>query len=258
MKLRDHDYHLEVEGQGPPLLLLHGFTGSSRTWTMLSARLQETYTVYRIDLLGHGKTPPAAYQRMRLTEQVKDLQALLATRTEPWTVLGYSMGGRIALMLAACSTQVQQTIAVSTTPGLKTAHERRSRRVQDRLLQQMLLEDGLEAFVRHWEALPLFASQRQLPSFTQQQIRSERLSQSAEGLAASLAAQGTGNMPSLWKSIHDLPIEWIVGEYDEKFKQIAQQAADSKKIHQISHATHAPHIDQPEKFVTIVEKLLLT
>ena len=257
MKLRHHEYHVEITGAGPPLLLLHGFTGSSATWSDLSIRLASHYTVYRIDLLGHGRTVPASYQRMRLTEQVKDLDALLATRTEPWTVLGYSMGGRIALMLAVTSHRVRQTIAVSTTPGLRSAAERQLRRQGDRMLAQRLMTDGLVAFIDYWESIPLFASQQHLPIETRRRIRNGRLTQSAEGLAASLIAQGTGNMPSVWQWVNHPSIEWIVGAEDEKFKRIAFEAASPEKIHVIPGASHAPHIDQPEKFVTMVEKLLL-
>lgn len=258
MKLRHHSYHVEIIGSGPPLLLLHGFTGSSATWEMLGRRLQSDYTVYCIDLLGHGQTVAAPYQRMRLTEQVKDLQDLLATRDETWSVLGYSMGGRIALMLAATSKQVKQTIAVSTTPGIRSAHERRLRRQADRRLADRLLTDGLPNFIAYWESLPLFESQRHLPLEVQESIRRGRLGQSAEGLAASLIAQGTGNMAPVWHLLDAAAIDWIVGEEDVKFRKIADEAALPEKIHLIPAASHAPHIDQPEKFVTIVEKLLLT
>ena len=257
MKLRQQEYHIEITGAGPPLLLLHGFTGSSATWAALSSRLQSNYTVYCIDLLGHGQTPAAPYQRMRLTEQVKDLEFLLATRAEPWTVLGYSMGGRIALMLAVMSTRVTQTIAVSTTPGIRSAFERQLRRKADQSLAERLLRDGLTDFIDYWEALPLFASQHRLPLDVQQHIREGRLAQSPEGLAASLIAQGTGNMPPVWHLLDRTSIEWIVGAEDIKFKKIAFEAAPPEKIHLIPGASHAPHIDQPEKFVTIVEKLLL-
>ncbi|MDX1260499.1 2-succinyl-6-hydroxy-2,4-cyclohexadiene-1-carboxylate synthase [Exiguobacterium sp. K1] len=257
MKLRHQEYHVEISGSGPPLLLLHGFTGSSATWDLFGSRLQSDFTVYRIDLLGHGRTASASYQRMRLTEQVKDLKSLLATREEDWSVLGYSMGGRIALLLAATSKQVKQTIAVSTTPGLRSAHERRLRRQADRRLADRLLTDGLADFIDYWESLPLFASQRHLPVEVQESIRRGRLAQSPEGLAASLIAQGTGNMTPVWHLLDTSSIDWIVGNDDDKFKKIAIEAAPSEKIHLIEGASHAPHIDQPEKFVTIVEKLLL-
>lgn len=256
MILRNHSYHLKIEGSGPPLLLLHGFTGSLSTWDMLGEHLSTHFTVYRLDLMGHGKTAPAPEQRMRLTQQVKDLEVLLATRSEPWIVLGYSMGGRIALMLSVTSDQVARTIAVSTTPGIKTATERKARRTSDRGLADRLEKDGLEAFIDYWEALGLFTPQDQLPKDQRKQLRQERMSQTVEGLSASLRAQGTGSMPSLWSCLPK-EIDWIVGEKDEKFRQIASRAASSEKIHVISHASHAPHIDQPQKFVTMVKNLLI-
>jgi len=256
MILRGHRYHVKIEGSGPPLLLLHGFTGSLSTWDMLSEHLSTHFTVYRLDLMGHGKTAPAAEQRMRLTQQVKDLETLLAMRSEQWVVLGYSMGGRIALMLSVVSERVVRTIAVSTTPGIKTATERKVRRVSDRILAERLEKDGLEAFIDYWETLGLFKPQALLPESQRLLLRQERLSQTVEGLSASLRSQGTGSMPSLWSCLPQ-EIDWIVGEEDEKFRTIASRAASSEKIHVISHASHAPHIDQSQKFVTMVKNLLI-
>ena len=256
MILRGHPYHVKIEGAGPPLLLLHGFTGSLSTWDMLSEHLSTHFTVYRLDLMGHGKTTPAPEQRMRLTQQVKDLEALLATRSEQWIILGYSMGGRIALMLSVVSEQIARTIAVSTTPGIQTAIERKVRRTSDRKLAERLEKGGLEAFIDHWETLGLFKPQAFLPESQRTRLRQERLSQTVEGLSASLRAQGTGSMPSLWSCLPK-KIDWIVGEEDEKFRAIASRAASPEKIHVILHASHAPHIDQPQKFVTMVENLLI-
>lgn len=256
MILRDHPYHVKIEGSGPPLLLLHGFTGSLSTWDMLSEHLSTHFTVYRLDLMGHGKTAPTPNQRMRLTQQVKDIEALLATRSEQWVVLGYSMGGRIALMLSVVSDRVARTIAVSTTPGIKTAPERKARRASDRVLAERLEKDGLEAFIDYWETLGLFKPQALLPEPQRQLLRQERLSQTVEGLSASLRSQGTGSMPSLWSYLPQ-EIDWIVGEEDEKFRTIASHVTSFEKIHLISHASHAPHIDQPQKFVTMVKNLLI-
>jgi 2-succinyl-6-hydroxy-2,4-cyclohexadiene-1-carboxylate synthase len=197
MILRGHPYHVKIEGAGPPLLLLHGFTGSLSTRDMLSEHLSTHFTVYRLDLMGHGETIPASNQRMRLTQQVKDLEVLLATRSEPWIDLGYSMGGRIALMLSVVSEQIARTIAVSTTPGIKTAVERKVRRASDRMLAERLEKDGLEAFIDHWETLGLFKPQALLKEQHRTRLRQERMSQTVEGLSASLREQGTGSMPSL-------------------------------------------------------------
>jgi 2-succinyl-6-hydroxy-2,4-cyclohexadiene-1-carboxylate synthase len=256
MILRGHPYHVKIEGAGPPLLLLHGFTGSLSTWDMLSEHLSTHFTVYRLDLMGHGETIPASNQRMRLTQQVKDLEVLLATRSEPWIVLGYSMGGRIALMLSVVSEQIARTIAVSTTPGIKTAVERKVRRASDRMLAERLEKDGLEAFIDHWETLGLFKPQALLKEQQRTRLRQERMSQTVEGLSASLREQGTGSMPSLWSCLPK-EVDWIVGEEDEKFRTIALRASSPEKIHVILHASHAPQIDQPQKFVTMVKNLLI-
>jgi len=254
MMLRGVRYHIEVSGSGPPLLLLHGFTGTHATWRGLRKRLADSFTVYAPDLLGHGRTEIPSINRMRMSEQVKDLEELLATRPERWQVVGYSMGGRIALTLSS-SKHVLHTIAVSSTPGIMSAEERKARRLSDRQLAQQLRDEGLSTFIDHWEGIPLFASHETLPRETRQALRTERMSHQAEGLARSLLALGTGSMPPLKNLPYDR-ISWVVGEHDGKFRAIATGL--SSDVHIISGAGHAPHVDQPEKFDTMIEQLLLT
>lgn len=254
MMLRGVRYHIEVSGSGPPLLLLHGFTGTHATWRRLQERLSDSFTVYAPDLLGHGHTDVPVVDRMRMTEQVKDLEALLATRPEQWLVVGYSMGGRIALTLSF-SSRVLHTVAVSSTPGIMSAAERKARRLKDRQLADQLREEGLARFIERWERIPLFASHGTLPREVRQALRTERMSHQAEGLARSLLAIGTGSMPPL-KNLPGDRISWVVGENDGKFRAIA--TGISSDVHIISGAGHAPHVDQPEKFDTMIEQLLLT
>src|SRR5689334_14583758 len=113
------EYYVECRGEGAPLLLLHGFTGSSATWAPhVAAWPARTIAV---DLPGHGKTDaPADADLYCMEATVADLVALLdrlgVARAH---VLGYSMGGRVALHLAAANPErVATLILESASPGL--------------------------------------------------------------------------------------------------------------------------------------------
>ena len=96
------EYHYEEAGAGPPLVLLHGFTGSARNWAAHVPGFARQHRTIAVDLLGHGRTTaPADPGRYRMSFSAADLSALLARLTpEPVYLLGYSMGGRLELYFA--------------------------------------------------------------------------------------------------------------------------------------------------------------
>src|SRR5215207_6685506 len=123
MLLRVNGITLNVEqsGTGRPLLLLHGFTGSAATWAPLIGALPLHFHMIAPDLIGHGRSdsPPDA-ERYRMERCVADLLALLdALGVERTDVLGYSMGGRVALHLAAAAPgRFRSLILESSSPGI--------------------------------------------------------------------------------------------------------------------------------------------
>ncbi|MCL6432137.1 MAG: alpha/beta fold hydrolase [Anaerolineae bacterium] len=109
-----------------PLLLLHGFTGSAETWTPFLPAFTMHLRVIAVDLLGHGRSDaPEDPQRYRMERCVEDLLALLdCLGVAQAGVLGYSMGGRVALHLAAAACNPQWI------RGSHQAPERRRRDLQ--------------------------------------------------------------------------------------------------------------------------------
>ena len=89
-------------GSGPPMLLLHGFTGTARTWSAGLEIWSASHRVVAPDLLGHGGSEapadPAAYALERQAARIAELLDLL--EATPATIVGYSMGARLALVLA--------------------------------------------------------------------------------------------------------------------------------------------------------------
>ena len=262
LSIHDLDYACTVEGSGPALLLLHGFTGSRLNWQPLIQALAPEHRMIAPDLLGHGKTAhPGDPQRHSMPQAAADLAQIISTLGENRIdLLGYSMGGRLALYFALHYPHlVHRLVLESASPGLKSEAERLARRQSDEELAQRIERDGIPAFVDAWERLPLFASQTRLPEETRRHLRQQRMGSTASGLANSLRGMGTGAQPSLWESLHELnqPVLLIVGELDEKFTRINQLMAASlpnAEIQIIPDAGHTVHLEQPGDYLQQVSR----
>src|SRR5690606_25513364 len=97
------DFFVDRYGQGPPVMLLHGFTGSRSTWYEVTRELEAEFTTYSLDLIGHGRSAsPASVDRYRMDRAVDDLvEVMRGLGHERAVWLGYSLGGRTALQVAA-------------------------------------------------------------------------------------------------------------------------------------------------------------
>ena len=247
------------------LVTLHGFTGSTATWRNLAKALPHVRIV-AIDLMGHGKTMvPEEASRFSMEEQLTDLEAIFAQlHLGKFSLLGYSMGGRIALSYAiAYPERIEKLLLESVSPGLRTSKERIERCERDAALADKITVNGLTSFVDAWENIPLFASQKRLSENKRQAIRTERLAQCETGLVGSLRGIGTGMQPSNWPFLAqlDMPVLLITGSMDEKFCKIATDMKALFKYAQhvtVNDAGHAIHVENPAEFATIVEEYLFS
>lgn len=251
--LNNIDYWYEIHGDGRPVVLLHGFTGSSVSWNHLIGSRPSGYQFITVDLPGHGRTKG---KRVRTMEAcVDDLNHLFQhLELERFILLGYSMGGRTALSYATMFPKnLSALILESASPGLADADRRAERKANDEKLANWIEEEGLTAFVDYWEDIPLFHTQKQLSKKVQTAIRSERLAQSEIGLASSLRGMGTGSQLSNWEKLHTLkiPVLLLAGEWDEKFIAINQemeQKLPQAELKIFPAAGHALHIENPALF----------
>jgi 2-succinyl-6-hydroxy-2,4-cyclohexadiene-1-carboxylate synthase len=258
-------YYVEEKGSGSPLLFLHGFTGDTSTWSEVVERLSKNSRCMTIDLVGHGKTDsPVESNRYSMKNSVEDIKSILDELSiKKISLLGYSMGGRLALAFAVqYPDYIEKLILESASPGLKTEEERILRIQNDHKLAEKIFNNGLNEFIKFWENIPLFASQKKLSSSVQEKIREQRLNQTPLGLANSLKGMGTGEQPSYWDALNKFtfPVFIIVGELDEKFCLIANEMMskiNNATVFKIPEAGHAIHVEKPEKFGTIIEELFL-
>ncbi|WP_449537346.1 2-succinyl-6-hydroxy-2,4-cyclohexadiene-1-carboxylate synthase [Ferdinandcohnia sp. Marseille-Q9671] len=258
------NYHVKVVGNGMPLLFLHGFTGSISNWKQVADSLKNHYTCVLIDIIGHGKTDsPTDFHRYSIPHVAQDIIQILDQLDIPKvTIVGYSMGGRLALATAILhQSRVENLILESSSPGLRTEEERFLRLQSDEQLARQIVLEGIKSFVDYWETIPLFSSQRLLSKEKQLEIRKQRLRNNPKGLANSLRGMGTGAQPSYWHRLSELSIPTLLlcGGLDSKFCNIAEQMNSSMyhaSVKKIKNAGHAIHVEQPDIFGKIVNEFV--
>ncbi|WP_100331918.1 2-succinyl-6-hydroxy-2,4-cyclohexadiene-1-carboxylate synthase [Bacillus xiapuensis] len=264
IKIHNSRYYCRVDGSGDPILLLHGFTGDHTTWTETVKQLQSDFCCVTVDILGHGKSScPADSARYNIEQVALDLKELMSQLGYPrFHLLGYSMGGRLALTMAVRFPEAVKSLMLeSSSPGLKTEEERAARREADIRLADAIEKEGIEAFVNHWESIPLFASQKKLPLEYQQAVRRQRLQNRTAGLAGSLKGMGTGAQPSWWEEMSTLkmPVLLVTGTLDQKFTNIAREMFERLPFPVWKQAVgkgHAIHVEDNEEFGTIIREFL--
>lgn len=247
-----------------PLVLLHGFTGSHASWCAIAAALRPSRRVVAIDLPGHGATVvrDRAFDWSLGATAALVAETLAALRVPTADVLGYSMGGRVALQLALVHPErVDRLVLESASAGLASAAARARRRAADAVLAAAIERDGIAAFVRRWEALPLFRSLARQPEDVRDALRRARLACDPAGLAASLRGMGLGSQPWLGGQLGALamPVLLVTGAADAKFTRTATQLLPRfpHATHEIvAGAGHLPHLEQPARFLRAIRDFL--
>jgi 2-succinyl-6-hydroxy-2,4-cyclohexadiene-1-carboxylate synthase len=264
-RVRVNDVSLEAEwrGEGPPLVLLHGYTGSSSTWSPFLGAFGSARAVITVDLLGHGSSDsPPDPGRYRVERCVEDLTALVDhLGIDSFDLLGYSMGGRVALHLAlALGNRVRGLILESASPGIPEEAERSLRLREDEALADLIEREGIERFVDHWERLPLWRSQSQLSPSEREELRRQRLGNDPRGLAASLRGMGAGATPPLHDRLKELSGALLIaGVLDEKYVRLAaemERRIPGSRTAVVAGAGHAVHLERPREFTEIVMNYL--
>lgn len=263
MKINGIHYHVDVAGVGEPLVLLHGFSGCGANWQPHAEALAARFRVVTADLIGHGQTDsPDDPERYVMERAAADLVAILDALDMPSAhLLGYSMGGRLALYTAlAYPTRFNRLILESASPGLKTAAEREARIASDEALAQRIEGQGIPAFADYWTSLPLFATQS--PE-VRERLHDRRLRNNSVGLANSLRGMGTGAQPSLWERLPELQMRTLLlcGALDAKFRAINEEMRTlipNSTLVTVSEAGHTTHIEQPQRFRAEVLRFLQT
>ena len=264
MHVNGVNLNVKVTGSGPPIVVLHGFAGSMASWADFVQDAKERYKVITVDLLGHGGSDfpkdPARYSPENAGSDIIAIMTKLGIDRACW--LGYSMGGRIALLTAISNPdRFTGLILEGASPGLSSEKERKQRARKDEAFAQRIVDKGIETFADYWESQGLFATQKRLPKEIREWLRQQRLANNPTGLANTLRAVGLGVQPSVHKSLPSLtiPVLCVTGSLDRKFRTIARgmcKALPNGKLAVIRGLGHATHLEKPKQFNKVVLRFL--
>ncbi|MFI5238669.1 MAG: 2-succinyl-6-hydroxy-2,4-cyclohexadiene-1-carboxylate synthase [Gemmatimonadales bacterium] len=257
-------FHVASAGTGPPVVLLHGFTGSTETWTELQATLSDRFRTIAVDITGHGRsaapTDPERYSLVRFADDLRDILDGLAIPRA--ALLGYSMGGRAALrFVLRYPDRVAGLILESTSPGISDPVERDHRIAADLALAQSVERDGVTAFMDRWEQLPLWDSLAAAPESLRHRLRAQRLTNRATGLANSLRGAGAAADPPVVDDLSTIRtlVRIIAGVLDARYVRLGQLMAAAiphADLNLIDGAGHMAHLERPEQFAELAGSFL--
>ena len=247
-----------VAGEGTPVTLLHGFTQSGRSWKEVITTMPQGWRSVVPDLRGHGETRTRPGMECTMDGCVADLEMLWDhLGVERTHLVGYSMGGRLALHVAARKPErLLSLLTIGAHAGLEE-DARVGRQLGDEALAQRIEKDGLEPFVKYWSALPLFAGlERRGPAFVAQ-LRAERMNNTVAGLACSLRGMGAGMMQPVWDDLARLtvPSTFVAGQLDHGYVASARRlaaAVPNGRVEVVQRSGHAVHQERPEAFARVL------
>ncbi len=236
------------------LTALHGFIENDLVWRDFIAGAVPVRTPL---LPGHGgkPCPPDA----TLASVAAEVAAGMADGDD---LLGYSLGGRVALQLALDHPRkVRRLVLISSGVGLVTEQERRERVARDDRLAQVLEEDGIGPFVSWWEANPVLKPAKPLSRKVEESLRCMRLNQDPLPLASVMRTLSQGRMDVLMDRLSSLtiPVLLITGAtdriYSERLTAMAKRLP-SATLRLIPDAGHAVHRERPEALHAAVIEFL--
>ncbi len=286
MQVAGMRWTVRVAGHGPPVLFLHGFSGSGLSWAGL-AGLGSRVRAIVLDLPGHGGTgwqadgPPSpgatgasdgdagvavpADDRPRTSvERTADDLASIVRRlgAERVDVVGYSMGARIALRLAVAHPEtVRSLVLEAPSAGIADPAARAERAAADAERARIAVTEGIEAFAARWEAEPILAGEASLAGAARDRQARIRRANTALGLAASLVYGGQGAMEPLHDRLATiLAPTLVVAGADDPARARAEEVAAAipgARLAVVPGAGHAPHLERPDRFHALVLDFLL-
>jgi len=223
----------------PEVVFLPGFMQHADSWSPIAAAVGERYPVHVLD-----------FSTWTFDERLREIRAASGAGS---VVVGYSMGGRLALH-AALRSSFAGVVVVGASAGIEDADERRRRRAGDDELADWIERHSIEEVVGRWERNPVFASQS--PALVEAQ-RPGRLDHDPAALARLLRSAGQGAIDPIWDRLPSLqiPVLALAGENDGTYWTAAQRIASlvpRGRAAAIPGAGHAAHLEAPDLVAGVI------
>ncbi len=218
--------------------LLHGAVGMAADWRPFAKRLADAKTGTRaVDLWRFLECAPMPL--MNFGPAFNAEAGGEVSRGGRRALLGYSMGGRLALhALLDQPHPWQAAVIVSAHPGLEIPGDRETRMAADAAWASMALTANWQEFLTAWEAQPVLAS-----SGIRASQASGALAMRRREIARSFVDWSLGCQQALWSRLHEItiPVLWVAGENDPKFLEMARRAVAEIPSAKLAIAPGAGH-----------------
>ncbi|MDY0083119.1 MAG: 2-succinyl-6-hydroxy-2,4-cyclohexadiene-1-carboxylate synthase [Ignavibacteriaceae bacterium] len=254
----------EIDQNKKFVFFLHGFTGCAEEWLPVIAQMPNNYNYVAIDIIGHGKSDypsnSTLYSVDSLVQQIKFIKDKLTK--EKIFLLGYSMGGRLALNFTVNYPEdLSGLILESSTAGIKNDDERSKRYETDLKLVEYIESHSIEEFIELWSDQELFNTQLRFSNDKLKMLKKKKAAANKIGYANSLRGFSTGIMPPVHDQLKKIPFKvlLITGDLDSKFTGINARIAKRffKAKHKIvRNSGHNTHLEEPKRFIEIVTNYL--
>lgn len=256
------DLHYRVTGQGPDVLLIHGFASSSRMWDRLTAAMPDA-RCWAVDLCGFGETLFSPDIHLSLDDHVRSLIGFCHVQgIRPRVVMGHSMGGMLALKLALVRPDLAERLVLScpVVTGRMTLLR----------AEQMLVTRFARAFLRRtrrvWNLFqsnvfaPLVLAPRYVDADCQARIR-EDVRRARWGVSISaLQAIARENLAPVLPTIHQ-PTLVVIGGRDYTVPpsegRLAAARMPNAQLVEFARSHHQPLDEETQRFIALARPFVL-
>ncbi|KJY83490.1 2-succinyl-6-hydroxy-2,4-cyclohexadiene-1-carboxylate synthase [Vibrio galatheae] len=249
--------HLHHDQTQPVIVFLHGLLGSSDDWKQAQSYLSD-YSGILIDLPGHGLSALESCTDIRhCCNQISDTILTHVAPHQPIVLLGYSLGGRMAMSGVAngyfSSLNIQLLIIEGGNFGLKQASDKQCRLENDRQWADRFRHESIAQVLNDWYQQAVFSS---LNHEQRQKLIAKRSANLGPAIANMLEATSLAKQDYILDALKQSGVKthYICGEKDNKFSQLAKRSGLS--FSQVAGAGHNVHLEQPQAFASIVKTQL--
>lgn len=217
------------------IIFLHGFLGSPDDWNPLTQYITQPFKA--LTLPGHCGTP-------------FDLSLLEKEIPEKAIIVGYSLGGRLAMDFARkFPERIDSLFILSANPGLESKREERV--IQDEKWIAMIENEGMDHFLEKWYAQELFTSF----SLTDE-IKKRRKEHDPKSLIEVLRTLSPSKLPSLWPHLKNFsfPLLFLFGENDIKYRRVGKRLMENQEVMWIPNTSHVIHLEAPRTIAEIISR----
>lgn len=222
---------------------LHGFSGTRADWRGLESMLGP---IHALSLPGHEGKPSVK----NWDQAIEDLAEELSHQDRP-VLIGYSMGGRLAIGLASKYPElISGLVTIGARAGMPES-QRHARALEDEA-RATAAETDLHGFMREWARLPLLNLRPAHPARTP-----SRVAHSGAGLASAFRVLGPAMQPLYSAELH-VPALFVAGQLDQVYCEAAREMAETlgARAAVVANAGHAAHLDEPEATAALISEFL--